>query len=155
MGVTAGTVVRVNGPVVEADVGGVVMGELVEVGDAGLAGEVIAIEGEVATLQVYEYTGGLAPGQRARATGQPLTAELGPGLIGGVFDGMLRRLAGAGDLLRPGRGQGAVAGDARWNFTPRVARRCGGHGRGHPRQRARDCRHHVPAAGPGRSVRRG
>jgi len=121
MGVTAGTVVRVNGPVVEADVGGVVMGELVEVGDAGLAGEVIAIEGEVATLQVYEYTGGLAPGQRARATGQPLTAELGPGLIGGVFDGMLRRLAGAGDLLRPGRGQGAVAGDARWNFTPRVA----------------------------------
>jgi V/A-type H+/Na+-transporting ATPase subunit A len=116
--VSAGAVLRVNGPVVEVLAGEAVMGELVEVGDARLPGEVIAISGEVATVQVYEYTGGVAPGQPALATRRPLVAELGPGLIGGVFDGMLRRLNGGDDLLRPGAGRATLQSDARWHFTP-------------------------------------
>ena len=75
--------------------------ELVEVGDARLPGEVIALDDGVATVQVYEYTGGAParrPGRRERAS--RCTAELGPGLLGGVFDGMLRRLSGAGGAPR-------------------------------------------------------
>ncbi len=116
-----GTVRRVNGPVVEILMEAALMGELVEVGTTRLPGEVIAIAGEVATVQVYEYTGGVAPGDPALATGTPLVAELGPGLIGGVFDGMLRRLNGAADLLQPGAGSTTLARDARWSFTPDVA----------------------------------
>jgi V/A-type H+-transporting ATPase subunit A len=117
----AGTVRRVNGPVVEVATEGALMGELIEVGAARLPGEVIAISGGVATVQVYEYTGGVAPGEPARATGRPLVAQLGPGLIGGVFDGMLRRLNGAPDLLQPGAGSSTLPRDARWQFTPAVA----------------------------------
>jgi V/A-type H+-transporting ATPase subunit A len=118
--VTAGTVIRVNGPVVEVAAEAALMGELIEVGEARLPGEVIAISGGVATVQVYEYTGGVAPGEPARATGLPLVATLGPGLIGGVFDGMLRRLSGAGDRLRPGMSSATLDAEAGWRFTPAV-----------------------------------
>jgi V/A-type H+-transporting ATPase subunit A len=112
-------IVRVNGPVVEVEgFGGVAMLELVELGEARLPGEVIAIEGERATVQVYEYTGGLAPGEPAAATGAPLAAELGPGLLGGVFDGMLRRLAGAGDWIAPGARLETLPAERRFPFEP-------------------------------------
>ena len=113
------TIVRVNGPVVEVDgFEGVGMLELVEVGDARLPGEVIALDGRRATVQVYEYTGGLRPGEKAAASGAPLSAELGPGLLGGVFDGMLRRLDGAGDWIRPGLRLGTLLPDRRYAFEP-------------------------------------
>ena len=88
-----GRVERVNGPVVH--LGGlddVVRFEFVEVGDDRLPAEIIALDHERAVAQVYEYTGGLAVGEPAWALGGPLTVELGPGLLGGIYDGLLRPL---------------------------------------------------------------
>lgn len=112
-------IARVNGPVVEVEeAGGVGMAELVAVGEAGLPGEVISLEGDRAVVQVYEYTGGLRPGEPVRASGAPLAARLGPGLLGGVFDGMLRRLAGAGDWIAPGLRLETLPAGRRWEFAP-------------------------------------
>ena len=69
-------------------------------------------------MQVYEYTGGLAPGEPVAGSGVPLTAELGPGLLGGVFDGMLRPLVGAPALLGGARRAGRCSRDRRWAFAP-------------------------------------
>jgi len=119
VGVSAPRIRRVNGPVVEVDdLAGVSMLELVEVGDQGLPGEVIALDGDRATVQVYEYTGGLQPGGPVHASGVPLSAELGPGLLGGVFDGMLRRLDGAGDWIHVGAGLTTIAPDRCFSFEP-------------------------------------
>jgi V/A-type H+-transporting ATPase subunit A len=119
VGVIAGTIVRVNGPVVEAvGVQGAAMLELVEVGERRLPGEIIAIERETATIQVYEYTGGLRPGEPVEASGGPLMAELGPGLVGGVFDGMLRRLAGAPEFLGVGERPPTLDRSRVWPFVP-------------------------------------
>jgi len=115
------TVTRVNGPVVEVSVGeGLAMLDLVHVGPQRLPGEVIALQGETATVQVYEYTGGLKPGDEVLGTGGPLTVELGPGLLGAVFDGVLRRLDTAGARLEPGSATGTLAGERAWRFTPTV-----------------------------------
>ncbi len=119
---TAGSVTRVNGPVVEVEgVPEAAMLDLLEIGPERLLGEVIALEGGHATVQVYENTGGLRPGDSVASTGGPLTAELGPGLLGGVFDGMLRMLAGAGDRLAPGGRPSALVKDRGWRFAPSVA----------------------------------
>ena len=67
------------------------MSEVVALGAHGIPGEVVALRGAVATVQAYEYTGGLAVGDPANALGRPLSARLGPHLLGGVFDGLLRR----------------------------------------------------------------
>jgi V/A-type H+-transporting ATPase subunit A len=115
---SAGRVRRVNGPVVEVDDLAAAMLELVEVGEARLPGEVIALEGSVATVQVYAYTGGVRPGDPVSRTGQPLRAELGPGLLGGVFDGMLRRLSGAGETLHDGGRRETLEHGRCWQFTP-------------------------------------
>lgn len=116
-----GNVVRVNGPLVEVQgLAGVAMFDLVRVGDAGLPGEVIDINEELATVQVYEYTGGLRPGDTALATGGPLSAELGPGLLGGIFDGLLRVLHRAGEWLTPGEATRGLPRDRPWRFTPAV-----------------------------------
>ena len=112
---------RVSGPVVEVDDLDAGMLELVEVGEARLPGEVIALDGKAATLQVYAYTGGLRPGDPVVGTGHPLRAELGPGLLGGVFDGLLRRLSGAGETLRDGGIGATLERDRRWRFTPRMS----------------------------------
>ena len=114
-----------NGPVVEVEgLRGLAVFDLVEVGEQRLAGETVSIRDDVATVQVYEYTGGLGPGDPAVSEGSPLCARLGPGLIGGVFDGVLRPLGGAGDLLeagrRPGDGRGRESGGA-WRFAPAAA----------------------------------
>lgn len=117
MGVT-GRVVRVNGSLVEAaGVRGASMLETVAVGARRLPGEVIAVDGDRATIQVYEYTGGLAPGEPVAGSGAPLSAVLGPGLLGGIFDGMLRPLAGAPAFLAPGAAMAPTPGE-RWEFTP-------------------------------------
>ena len=115
---STGRVRRVNGPVVEVDDLAAGMLELVEVGEARLPGEVIALAGRIATVQVYAYTGGVRPGDPVSGTGHPLRAELGPGLLGGVFDGMLRRLSGAGEMLRDGGRGETLEHHRRWQFAP-------------------------------------
>jgi len=113
-------VVRVNGPLVEVEgLAGVAMYDLVEVGADRLPGEAVEIRGDLATVQAYEYTGGLAPGEPAYPRHEPLSARLGPHLLGGTFDGLLRPLSGAPTWLRPGR---AAAHDrAGCRFIPEAA----------------------------------
>ncbi len=112
-------ITRVNGPVVEVRAGeGLAMLDLVHVGPRRLPGEVIALDGDRATVQVYEYTGGLRPGEAVASSGGPLSVELGPGLLGGVFDGVLRRLDGTGARIEPGSTRERPASDRAWHFTP-------------------------------------
>jgi V/A-type H+-transporting ATPase subunit A len=113
-----GRVHRVSGPVLEVEGLQPEMLELVEIGDRSLPGEVIALKGPLATVQVHAYTGGVRPGDRVEATGHPLRAMLGPGLLGGVFDGMLRRLSGAAVALGDGDRPGTLEPNRTWAFTP-------------------------------------
>ena len=97
-----GRVVRVNGPVVHiAGLNNVARYEFVEVGHQQLPGEVLTIDHDLAVAELYEYTGGLTVGEPARASGRPLTIQLGPGLLGGIYDGLLRPLIDAGEFLEP------------------------------------------------------
>ena len=118
---TGGRVHRVSGPVLEVEGLAPEMLELVEVGEARLPGEVISLRNGRATVQVYAYTGGVRPGDPVVATGHPLRATLGPGLLGGIFDGMLRRLSGAATLLGDGARPGTLDEGRRWPFTPVVS----------------------------------
>ncbi|MDX9975982.1 MAG: V-type ATP synthase subunit A, partial [FCB group bacterium] len=118
-----GRLVRISGPMIEADgMLGVGMGEIVHVGEAGLLGEVIRIEGPKVYAQVFESTEGMYLGEPVTATGVPLSVELGPGLLGSTFDGIQRPLEtirqASGDFI--GRGIMAVALDRerKWPFTP-------------------------------------
>ncbi|MCX5095957.1 V-type ATP synthase subunit A [Streptomyces sp. NBC_00365] len=113
-------ILRVAGPLVEITCPATVaMHDLVALGAARVPGEVVAIQGDTATVQAYEYTGGLAPGQPAEPQGRPLSVRMAPDLLGGVFDGLLRPLAGAGDFLTS-RSGGAPDRRA-WRFTPQVS----------------------------------
>jgi V/A-type H+-transporting ATPase subunit A len=116
-----GGIVRVNGPLVEvAGLGTVAMADTVRLGRLGLAGEVVAVRDGVATVQAYEYTGGLRVGEPVVNLGVPLSVELGPGLLGGVFDGLLRPLPEAPVWLRPGSVP-ATAAPRTFPFTPTAA----------------------------------
>ena len=117
--VTPGRLVRVNGPLLEVQgLVGVAMSELVALGEIGVPGEVVSIRGETVTVQAYEYTGGLAAGDPVAALGHPLSARLGPDLLGGVFDGLLRPLSGAPTWLAPdGRPRDATGS---WDWQPRA-----------------------------------
>lgn len=116
---TPARLVRVNGPLLEVEgLAGVAMSELVSLGESGIAGEVVSIRGTTVTVQAYEYTGGLAAGDPVAARGHPLSARLGPDLLGGVFDGLLRPLSGAPTWLAPdGRHREATG---TWTWQPRV-----------------------------------
>jgi V/A-type H+/Na+-transporting ATPase subunit A len=117
---SAAAVVRVNGPLVEVTgLRGVAMYDIVELGEHWLPGEAVAIRGDTTTVQAYEYTGGLAPGHPARSRGEPLSARLGPQLLGGIFDGLLRPLSGAPAWLEPGHLSGSAA-TTKFEFTPLV-----------------------------------
>ncbi len=120
-----GNVTRVAGPVVEAEgMSNAVMHELVEVGEEGLIGEIIRLQGERATIQVYQSTSGLKLNEPVLGTGNPLSVELGPGLVGNVFDGIQRPI----DVLRTMTGPFIkhthavlpLSRDKRWNFVPRT-----------------------------------
>ncbi len=122
MGVTSetGRVVRVNGPVVHlTGLGDATRFEFVEVGHGRLPGEVLSVDRDTAVAELYEYTGGLTVGEPAWATGHPLTIELGPGLLGGIYDGLLRPLIDAEDFLEPRGLSRPFTG--RHRFEPRVA----------------------------------
>lgn len=98
----------ISGPVLHARTeGAFVLREAVQVGDKDLLGEVIRINSEEITVQVYEDTAGLRPGTPVRGTGRPLTARLSPGLLGGVFDGLLRPIGSSdsGAFFEPGSRQ--------------------------------------------------
>lgn len=115
-----GRVVRVNGPLVEAaEVTGAAVSWLVHLGDLAVPGEVVAIDGDIASVQAYEYTGGLKPGDPVTSLGQPLSARLGPTLLGGVYDGLLRPLGEAGPWLLAGGRQSTTAART-VAFTPTV-----------------------------------
>ncbi len=118
-----GKIVRVTGPVVVAEgMKGTGMYEMVRVGEAGLIGEVIGLRGEQAIIQVYEETTGLRPGEPVASTGRPLSVELGPGLLGSIFDGIQRPLPEirekTGDFIERGVYPPALPRNRKWEFVP-------------------------------------
>ena len=122
----AGTVTAVNGPVVRArtqrNIG---MSELMWVGGQRLVGEVIGLTEDLATVQVYEDTSGLAPGAPVYASGLPLYVELGPGLLGQIFDGIQRPLEAlarqGGDFVRRGASAKPLDRERQWDFAPELS----------------------------------
>ena len=89
-----GNIIYINGPVVRADhMEGFMVREMVMVGEKKLIGEVISLENELGTIQVYEETTGLKVGEKMHGTGKPLSLKLGPGIIGNIFDGIERPLS--------------------------------------------------------------
>jgi V/A-type H+-transporting ATPase subunit A len=103
---------------------GASMYELVKVGAAGLIGEVIRVEADRATIQVYEETTGIKPGEAVERTGKPLSVELGPGLVNQFFDGTQRPLPvlleRAGAFIRRGVTAPALDRKKKWKFTPQL-----------------------------------
>jgi V/A-type H+-transporting ATPase subunit A len=94
-----GTVARVNGPVIHVrDVTDAMMMELVHVGEARLVGEIVKLTGNMAIVQVYEDTTGIKPTERVYGSGMPLSVELGPGLVGTIYDGIQRPLEAIRDM---------------------------------------------------------
>ena len=89
-----GNIIYINGPVVRADhMEGFMVREMVMVGEKKLIGEVISLENDLGTIQVYEETSGLRRGEKVYGTGTPLSLKLGPGIIGNIFDGIERPLS--------------------------------------------------------------
>ncbi len=120
-----GIVDKVNGPVVNAvKVHSVEMMELVEIGDEHLIGEIIELNEDRATIQVYESTTGLKPGSSIRGTGAPLSVELGPGLIGNIYDGIQRPLRQlfehTGNFITKGIKLFPLNEEKLWHFIPQV-----------------------------------
>jgi len=87
-----GFIRRISGPVVEAVIPKAKLYDVVRVGDEGLVGEIIKIVGDTSVVQVYEDTSGLKPGEAASTTGEPLSVELGPGILKSIYDGVQRPL---------------------------------------------------------------
>jgi V/A-type H+-transporting ATPase subunit A len=121
-----GEITRVNGPIIEArNMARTGMLEVVEVGDLRLVGEVIRLRDGNATIQVYENTTGVHPGEPVYGTGMPLSVILGPGLLGTIYDGIQRPLAKiaehSGPMIRRGEKPAPVDQSASWHFEPRVS----------------------------------
>lgn len=117
-----GTIIKVSGPLVEA--GGMEdanIQDVVEVSDKGLIGEIIEMKGDVAFIQVYEETTGIGPGEPVTSLGAPLSVELGPGLVGQIYDGIQRPLDDladkAGDFLERGVSAPAISHEKKWDFV--------------------------------------
>ena len=120
-----GRIVRIVGPVVIAEgMKGSQMYEVVYVGEEKLIGEIIGLEEDKATIQVYEETVGLTPGEPVEGTGRPLSVELGPGLIGSIYDGVQRPLPSIWDLVGPFIRRGVkvppLSRDKKWHFIPKA-----------------------------------
>jgi len=119
-----GTVMKVSGPLVVADnMSGAKMFEVVRVGKQNLVGEIIRLEGDTASIQVYEDTSGLTVGDPLVKTGLPLSLELGPGILDGIYDGIQRPLERiqqvCQDVFIPrGIDVPNLDRDREWEFTP-------------------------------------
>ncbi len=119
----SGRIVKVSGPLVVAEgLPEARMYDVCRVSEAGLIGEVIEIRGDQVSIQVYEETAGLGPGAPVVTTGEPLSAELGPGLLESIFDGIQRPLSALrdefGDRIRPGVTVERLDRERRWGFKP-------------------------------------
>jgi V/A-type H+/Na+-transporting ATPase subunit A len=122
-----GKIVRISGPVILAkglEKAGLY--DVVEVGAAGLAGEIIRMDGTGATIQVYEENTGMRPGEPVVSLGRPLSALLGPGILGSIYDGIQRPLdklkAMEGAFLSPGVKGFRLDPAKKWHFTPSLAK---------------------------------
>ncbi len=120
-----GIIKKVAGPLVIAEnMKDANMFDVVKVSDEHLIGEIIEMHGDKASIQVYEETSGLGPGAPVESTKEPLSVELGPGLIGSIFDGIQRPLddimKASGNNLKRGVEVPALKRDKKWNFVPKV-----------------------------------
>jgi len=117
------TVARISGPVAVAkDLEGAQMFDVVRIGEMGLVGEIIRLEGNTAQIQVYEDTTGLKPGEKVVNTNRPLSMQLGPGLLKSIYDGIQRPLdvlaADSGDFISRGKVVPALDQKKKWDFVP-------------------------------------
>ncbi|MEW5804565.1 MAG: V-type ATP synthase subunit A [bacterium] len=117
----AGKIIKVSGPLVVAEkMQGANMYDVVRVGHQGLVGEIVEIKADLASIQVYEETGGLGPGDPVTSTGSPLSVELGPGLIEAIFDGIQRPLdmiyGKTGNMIQRGVDLPSLDRDKVWQF---------------------------------------
>ena len=124
---STGVIKKVAGPLVIATgMRDANMSDVVRVSDEHLIGEIIEMHGDEASIQVYEETQGLGPGQPVESTGMPMSVDLGPGLIGSIYDGIqrplnkIRELSGS-DLLHRGVQVPALDEEKVWNFVPTVS----------------------------------
>ncbi len=120
-----GKITRIAGPLVEANgMKGHKMYEVVKVGDLGLIGEIIKIIRDVASIQVYEDTSGLTPGERVEGTGHSLSVELGPGVLKSIYDGIQRPLElikeKSGDFIARGINVPPIDKEKVWDFITKV-----------------------------------
>ena len=120
-----GKVIKVSGPLVVAEgMEDANVYDVVEVSDNKLIGEIIEMRGDKASIQVYEETTGIGPGDDVYSTGSPLSIELGPGMLEQMFDGIQRPLealqAKAGDFLLRGVSVSPLDREKRWDFVPTV-----------------------------------
>jgi V/A-type H+/Na+-transporting ATPase subunit A len=118
-----GRIIRISGPVIEADgMRGAKMYDVVRVGKENLIGEIIRLNKDNAIIQVYEDTNGLMPGEKVVSTNEPLSVELGPGLLTNIYDGIQRPLPDivkkTGDFIARGVEVPALDRNKKWNFKP-------------------------------------
>ena len=122
---TTGKISKIAGPLVVATgMREANMFDVVRVSDSKLIGEIIEMHGDRASIQVYEETSGLGTGEPVESTGEPLSVELGPGLIEGIFDGIQRPLEKIRELVGNSLVRGievpALDRDKKWHFVPKV-----------------------------------
>ena len=120
---STGTIKKVAGPLVIATgMRDANMYDVVRVSDQRLIGEIIEIHGDQASIQVYEETSGLGPGEPVESTNAPLSVDLGPGLIGSIFDGIQRPLVRIMEMTGNNLGRGvevpAISREKKWVFVP-------------------------------------
>ena len=121
-----GKIIKVSGPVVVAEgIDNARMYDVVRVGEMGLVGEIIRLSGNTATIQVYEDTSGIRPGDKIENTGRPLSVDLGPGLLTSIYDGIQRPLdvikKNGGDFIQRGITATPLDEQKKWKFEPVVS----------------------------------
>lgn len=122
-----GTIIKVSGPLVLAkDMGHASLEDICYVGDLGVVGEIIEMRGTIASIQIYEETSGIGPGEPVRTTGEPLSVELAPGIMSQMFDGIQRPLETFMELtqsnfLKRGVQLPALDHEKKWTFEPTIA----------------------------------
>ncbi len=122
-----GKIVKVSGPLVVAEgLADAKMYDLVKVGHQKLMGEIIELRGDQASIQVYEETVGIGPGDPVLSTGEPLSVELGPGLLMSIYDGVQRPLEvireKVGDFITRGIEAPGLDRNKKWKFTPKISK---------------------------------